>query len=420
MAWARDGGRAFFLLLFGRLLYRGAHTGDTATMSDVRIGIIGCGGMGGYHAKQIAEGRVTGAVLGALCDIDGDAIRRTQAATGKDLPAFASAEALFKARAVDAVVIATPHYDHPPLAIAGLQTGHHVMVEKPAGVYTKQVREMNAAAAQSDRIFGLMLNQRTQPVHRKVRDLLAGGELGALKRNAWIVTSWYRSQSYYDSGGWRATWSGEGGGVLVNQCPHQLDLWQWFCGMPKRVRAFCRFGQYHDIEVEDDVTAYVEYPDGSTGTFITSTGEAPGTNRFEVSGNNGRLVMEGGKLEFMRNRVGEREFNATYRGGFGEPECWRCEVPAPGQGEEHVGVLKQFVKAIVANDAGQLVARGEEGVRGVELANAMQLSTWLDAWVALPIDEDLFLEKLQEKIRTSRYVKKTSGMKLSVDGTFKA
>ena len=189
------------------------------------------------------------------------------------------------------------------MAIEALENGKHVLIEKPAGVHTRHVREMNAAADRAGMVFGIMFNQRTIPAHKKLKDLVDSGELGQLKRTNWIITNWYRSQSYYDSGSWRATWKDEGGGVLLNQCPHQLDLWQWICGMPKKVRAYCSFGKYHDIEVEDDVTALVEYENGATGVFITSTGEAPGSNRFEIAADNGKVVFEDEKITFWRNRI---------------------------------------------------------------------------------------------------------------------
>jgi predicted dehydrogenase len=294
-----------------------------------------------------------------------------------------------------------------------------VLSEKPAGVYTRQVRELNQAADESGKIFAVMFNQRTLPVHKKLKELMDAGEVGELKRNSWTITTWYRSQSYYDSGGWRATWSGEGGGVLLNQCPHNLDLWQWFCGVPKRVRAFCKFGRYHDIEVEDDVTAYVEYEDGSTGLFVTSTGEAPGTNIFEVAGDNGKIVMEGGTLTFYRNRTPEREFNREYKGGFGSPENWKCHIPVTGHGHQHREVTQHWIDAIRNDDPDLLIADGREGIKGLEISNAMLMSTWVDDWVELPIDEDRYYELLQERVATSDYEPgEEEGEALDVEGSF--
>lgn len=385
-------------------------------MSKVRIGIIGIGNMGSSHAKNIINGEVPNAELTAVCDYSPERLKWARENLGEKVQLFDNTDAFYAAKVVDAVMVCTPHYDHPALAIKGFECGLHVLVEKPAGVYTKQVREMNEVAAKSDRVFSMMYNQRTNPLYQKLKDLIQSGELGNLKRTNWIITSWYRPQSYYDSGGWRATWGGEGGGVLLNQDPHQLDLWQWTCGMPKRVRAFMGFGKYHNIEVEDDVTAYVEYENGATGVFVTCTGETPGTNRFEVSGDMGKIVIEDGRMTFWRNRVSERKFNEEWKGGFGSPECWKCEIPISGKETSHVGIMTNWVEAILKGKS--LLAPGLEGINGLSISNAMHLSAWTDNWVELPLNEDLFFEKLQERIKSSTYKKpETGGKTLDVSGT---
>lgn len=386
-------------------------------MDKVRIGVVGIGNMGSAHAKYLAAGDVPNAELTAVCDINPKRLEWARDNLGEHIKLFENAETLFESKAVDAVIIATPHYDHPPLAISAFKRGLHVLIEKPAGVYTKQVREMNEVAEKSGKVFGIMYNQRTNPVYQKLRDLIKSGELGEIKRINWIITNWYRSQSYYDSGGWRATWAGEGGGVLINQCPHNLDLWQWICGMPRRVRAFCHYGKYHDIEVEDDVTAYMEYENGATGVFITTTGEAPGTNRFEIAGDRGKIVVEEGKLTFWRLRVSERQFNREYKGGFGSPECWKCEIPVHGVETAHRGITTNWVNAILKGTP--LLAPGIEGIYGLTISNAMHLSSWLDDWVEIPFDEDLFYQKLKERIDSSKFKKdKKEDKVLDVEGTY--
>jgi predicted dehydrogenase len=383
-------------------------------MEKVRVGIIGLGGMGSNHAGYLSRGEIAGAELAAVCDVDAARLAGVQEKYGESVQAFESADALFASKCVDAVIVATPHYFHPPLVVQALESGHHAMSEKPAGVYTKQVREMNEIATKSDRVFGVMFNQRTRGDHQKLRELVESGELGEIKRTIYIINNWFRAQSYYDSGGWRATWAGEGGGVLANQCPHNLDLWQWICGMPERVRAFCHFGKYHDIEVEDDVTAYVEYENGATGVFITSTGEAPGTNRLEISADNGKVVLENGTITFWRTRVPGSQFLKEWPNGFGSPEVWKCEVPFRQGGEEHKGITRNWTQAIL--NGTPLLASGQEGIRGVELANAMMLSTWTDDWVDIPVDEEHFYAELQKRVETSKV--KEGGKVMNVDGTF--
>ncbi|GIO88142.1 oxidoreductase [Paenibacillus faecis] len=388
-------------------------------MDQVRFGIIGIGNMGTSYAKQLLHD-IRGARLTAVCDSNPERLRWAKENLPESVRTFSDANAFFASRAMDAVLIATPHYDHPTLAVQAFESDYHVLIEKPAGVYTKAVRDMNLAAAKSGRKFGIMYNQRTNPLYAKLRDLVLSGELGEIRRTNWIITNWYRSQSYYDSGGWRATWAGEGGGVLLNQDPHQLDLWQWTTSMmPARVRAFCHFGKYRNIEVEDDVTAYVEYENGATGLFVTTIGEAPGTNRFELSGDNGKIVAEDGKLTFWRLRVPEPKFNAEYTGGFGQPECWKCDIPVgEGEGPQHRGILQNFTDAVLRDEP--LLAPGEEGILGLTLSNAMHLSAWTSDWVELPLNEDLFYAKLQEKIKSSNYRKSTGpagGKLLDVSGT---
>ncbi|MEK5396879.1 Gfo/Idh/MocA family protein [Paenibacillus sp. FSL K6-2859] len=386
-------------------------------MGTVRYGIIGIGNMGTAHAQSLLS-EIKGAELTAVCDIREERLKWAEEQLPENVRKYSTPKELFESRIMDAVLICTPHYDHPTLAIEAFQYGYHVLVEKPAGVYTKAVQQMNDAAAQSDRKFGIMYNQRTNPLYQKLRDLIQSGELGEIRRTNWIITDWYRSQNYYNSGGWRATWAGEGGGVLLNQDPHQLDLWQWTTGMmPKRIRAFCHLGKYRNIEVEDDVTAYVEYENGATGLFITTTGEAPGTNRFEINGDNGKIVVEGGKLTFWRLRTPEPQFNAEFTGGFGSPECWKCEIPVQdGGGEQHKGILRNFTNAILHDEV--LLAPGEEGIKGLTLSNAMYLSAWTDNWVELPMDSDLFYEKLMDKVKNSTFQKEASETKtLNVKGT---
>ena len=384
-------------------------------MEKVRIGIIGVGNMGTTHSKTISEGKVPELELAAVADREEGRRQWCKDNLPESVPIFEEGSDLIASGVCDAVLIAVPHYQHPELSIEALQHNLHVLCEKPAGVYTKQVREMNEAAAKSDRVFAMMFNQRTNCVYRKMHEMVVGGELGEIRRVNWIITDWYRTQSYYDSGSWRATWDGEGGGVLLNQCPHNLDLIQWICGMPAKVQAFCHEGKWHDIEVEDDVTAYLEYPNGATGVFITTTGDAPGTNRFEITGDLGKLVCENDKLTFYKLKQGITEHCATCKGGFDKPECETIEVEIDGQNEQHAGVMKAFAGKILHGTP--LVAGGEEGINGLMLSNAMHLSSWLGHAVTLPIDEDEFLKQLNERRAHSRK-KEGSGVVFDTEGSY--
>jgi predicted dehydrogenase len=372
-------------------------------ISEVRLGLVGVGGMGSAHARRILEGEVPNLRLTAVCDIDETAFKRVEKHR-EALEFFTDAATLLASGHVDAVLIATPHYAHTTIGIQALEAGLHVLVEKPISVHKADCERLIAAHRGDGQVFGAMFNQRTDPHYRKLRRLIATGELGKINRINWTITKWFRSEAYYASGGWRATWKGEGGGVLLNQCPHQLDLWQWLFGMPDRVRAFCSIGKYHDIEVEDDVTAYMEYADGATGVFITTTGEAPGTNRLEVAGERGRVLIEGGKISFTRNEVETTEFSRTTNTAFARPEVWDVAIPVSGNGEQHVGILKDFTAAIL--EGKPLLADAREGIHSVELGNAMLYSGMTGDTVEMPLDGAAFEAMLMKLIAESKVEKK--------------
>ncbi len=384
-------------------------------MEQVRLGIIGIGGMGTQHALGLIAGNVPEIRLTAVADVRPSRLEFAKAHFPEDVRRFSDGRELIDSGCCDAVLIATPHYFHPDFVIYALQHGVHALSEKPAGVYTRQVREMNEVAKKSDKVFAIMFNQRTNCVYRKLHEMIESGELGAMKRMNWIITDWYRTQAYYDAAGWKATWAGEGGGVLLNQCPHQLDLLQWLCGMPKKVRAFCHEAKWHDIEVEDDVTAYLEFENGATGVFVTTTGDAPGTNRLELTFEMGKIICEGDQLVFDRLKENERVFCKTCKEGFKKPDMERVTIETDGMNEQHTGVMKAFAARILRGEP--LVAEGVEGIRGLTLSNAMFLSSWLNDTVEIPFDEDLFLREL-DKRRANSKMKEDTGIVFDTTGTY--
>lgn len=383
----------------------------------IRLGIIGLGNMGSGHAKNLMEGKCPDFDLVAVADTNPARIAWGKENLAGNIHYFDDALAMLDSGCIDACMVCVPHYDHPRYAMACMQRGIHVMVEKPAGVYTKQVREMNAEAAKHPEVvFGMMFNQRTNHVYRKMRELVQSGQYGQIRRTNWIITDWYRPQAYYDSGAWRATWSGEGGGVLLNQCPHQLDLWQWICGMPVSVFSQMRFGQWHDIEVEDDVTTYVEYANGATGVFVTTTGDAHGTNRFEIQMDRAKLVVEDGQLHVLEFEVSEPEWSRTNKVPFATMPAHEVEVETDGKNEQHVGVLNAWGGAILRGTP--LIAHGSEGVNGLTLSNTMHLSAFLGKKVELPLDEDLFYEELMKRVATSRRKTETQAVFADTSSTY--
>ncbi len=354
-------------------------------MEQVRFGIVGLGSMGLAHARLIME-QVEEAQLAAVASRNEKHIAILRALPGGEaLRVFDTPKEMYESGCIDAVLIASPHRAHVAQAKEAFAHGMHVLLEKPTGVFTREVREMNAAAKASGKAFGAMFNQRTNPVYRKIKEIVSSGELGEIRRVSVIITDWFRAQSYYDSGAWRATWKQDGGGVLLNQAPHNLDLWQWICGMPKSVHAFCGFGRWHDVEIEDDVTAYVEYANGATGTFITCTGEVPGTNRFEISMDGGQLVYENNRLILAKPDTPASVFIREYPGGFGQPDVTREDITPEGEYPQHAGVIRAFARHILYGE--KMVAEGSEGLNSLMLSNTMLLSAWTGKTVALPMDD---------------------------------
>ncbi len=376
-------------------------------MKKIKLGIIGIGNMGKFHAKNALEGKIEHAELCAVCDISPEALKWCDENL-KGIKQFTSASEMIKSGLIDSVVIAVPHYDHAPLAIEAFENGLNVYCEKPAGVYTKQVLEMNEAAKKSGKVFSMGFNQRTRNVHNKIRELVQNGTLGHIKKVIWIITTWYRPQAYHDSSAWRSTWKYEGGGTIVNQNPHNIDLFQWMFGMPDKVFCTIDYGKYYDIEVDDDVNAIFRYNNGTIGIYTTSTGEMPGTNRLEISADMGKLVFEDGKLTFYRNVESEREFNKNNTSSFARLENWKCEIPVEKDTvQEHCMLIDNFAQSVLYGK--DLIAPGVDGIDELTLANSMYYSDWLGGkWIETKnFDHDGFYNALQEKIKNSTYVKKT-------------
>jgi len=385
-------------------------------MPALRIGVIGLGNIGLYHAEHLAKGDVEGATLTAIADMRTGHVEKWIAEHAPTATAFKEANDLMASGLCDAVIVATPPGLHPPLAIQAFDAGLHVLIEKPAGICALDVRTMNEAAARTDRVFGIQFLHRLFPAYRKARELISTGELGELQRTQWTSTKWYRTQDYYDSGGWRGTWKGEGGGVLINQCPHDLDIWVWLCGLPKSVHAFCRFGQWHDLEVEDDVTAYVEYDNGASGVFICSSGEYPGTNRFEIVGDRGTLTIEDDRrLTFRRVAESVREHRQSAL-GFASPDVNLVDITIPDTLPDNVDNTQNFVDAI--RKGTPLISPGAEGLGSLELSNAMQLSSWLGTTVTLPTDALHYKAILDEKIRNSNTHKPNTVRNLDITASW--
>ena len=373
-------------------------------MEKIRFGIIGAGNQGTLYSEKIfGRGKIDNGVVTAICDKNPKKIEILKEKLNDDsIVWFNDYIEMLESGLCDAILVETPHYDHPIIVKECLDRNIHVLCDKPAGVYTKQVREMNAHAEKASATFGMMFNQRTNCVYRKMKQIIAEGGIGELQRINWIITDWYRTDTYYTSGGWRASWLGEGGGVLINQCPHQIDLFQWILGeMPVTVRGFCQYGKWHNIEVEDEVTAFFTYKNGATGVLITTTGEAPGTNRLEISGTKGKLLCEGDKLFWTKNEVDSQEWARTCQTGYQKPPRETIEVETDGQNPQHAGIINNFANYLLGKE--ELFVPGTDGINGVELMNAIELSGWFNGEeITLPIDEERYLAELNKRRATSK------------------
>ncbi len=366
------------------------------TKAAIRVGIVGVGTIGSAHAQSIYDGKINGMTLSALCDTDG--YKREQLSEKyQGVSIFSSYKEMIEKASLDAIVVATPHYFHPEIAIYAFEHGLHVLSEKPAGVYTSAVKQMISAADASGKLFAVMFNQRTNKLFSKAHELMQGGAVGDLKRMVWIITNWYRKQAYYDSGSWRGSWNGEGGGVLINQAPHNLDLWQWICGMPCSLSAECNEGKYHDICVEDEAIIKAHYANGATALFITSTGDYPGTNRLEITGTKGKMVLENKKLTLYTLDKDERDFclEATdAKNGVTVTEL--DDEPYNG----HINILQNFANAVLYGEA--LISPGAEAIGELEISNAAYMSAWLGKETDIPVDCDEFERLLKDKRDSER------------------
>jgi len=360
------------------------------------MGLIGLGNIGQLHADYLQAGEVEGCELLAVAD-------RSEALLEpfSDLDTYTDAYALIESADIDAVLVAAPSFLHRPLGEAALERGLHLLMEKPLATHKADGQRMLDACG-PEQVFGLMMNLRANPVFRRVKAIMDAGEIGEIQRINWVMTDWFRPEVYFQTSEWRATWRGEGGGVLMNQCPHNIDIMYWLCGMPARVRAYCNFGKYHDIEVEDEVTAYWEYPNGATGSLIASTGEASGLNRLEIAGDKGFIVLQKGKLTVTRYSESTVKFNTATDEMFGMPEA-RTEEFARGEDVDanpHPIITQNFVRGITEGE--KLIAPAKDGLKFLDLAGAMLYSTWNNAMVELPLDAEAVEEQLRDRISRSK------------------
>ncbi len=378
----------------------------------VRLGVVGLGNIAQQHIANVRDGHVVECAITAVCSR-----QQTDAAAQLGVTHFTDYRELIDSGTCDAVLIATPTFTHFDIGACALQAGLHVMMEKPIGLSVQEGQALLDLHSPKQ-VFALMLNQRTDPLFQTMRDIIESDQLGEICRTHWTMTNWFRPDIYFQVSDWRATWKGEGGGLLLNQCIHNLDIFTWLCGMPSSVRADCRFGRYHDIDVEDEATAYFEYDNGASGLFVGSTGEAPGVNRFDVVGDKGSLAFDGQRLVLTLNERGTSEYSRTTHDMFGQPATETTDVTPDREVNQHALVLGNFCRSIL--QGGQLIAPASEGLKSLALANAMLLSSWEDMRIALPLDSEHYQRALQQRIDASSLRKKsTAKANIDMDASYR-
>ena len=362
-------------------------------MTAVRLGVVGLGNIGQQHIGRMQSGAVQGATLTAVA-----ARNKPADLDATDVTVFSDYRELVDSGLCDAVIVATPTMSHAEIGRYVLQRGLHLMLEKPMGLSLAEAESVLAVAS-AEQVFGVMLNQRIDPVYARMKSILSAGVLGPLQRTQWTMTNWFRPEVYFQVSDWRATWRGEGGGLLMNQCIHNLDILQWLCGMPLVVNGFCSFGKYHHIEVEDEATAHFEYANGASGVFVASTGEAPGVNRLDIVGDLGMLSYDGEVLTHTRNQPGTAQYNRETRDMFGQPQQETTVITVSAATDQHAAMLQNFVDAI--SNGTDLIAPAVQGLNSLALANAILLSAWQNQCVKLPLDGAAYQQELDIRLANS-------------------
>jgi len=366
----------------------------TSTDPPVRIGLVGLGSFGRQHAHWMQA--LPELELVATCD---HAVGPLSAAP--EPQHFTSYRELHRSGLVEAVLIASPHHTHAAIAADALASGLHVLLEKPIARHIAEAHELLARPPAAGQQFAVMLNQRMNPAHQQLKQLIEEQRLGRLQRINWICTPWFRTQAYYRSADWRGTWAGEGGGLLMTLCLHQLDILQWLCGLPTSLHAFGAFGKHHDIEVEDEVTAYMQFAGGASGVFVGSSGECPGTNRFELVGTGGRALLNDGTLSLVENEVPSDEFIRASAEGWAHPNTRIVNLPVGSMTEGgHSQILRNFARAVRGRET--LLTPANAGLGSLELAGAMLLSMFQKRAVELPLDAAELANELERRTATSK------------------
>lgn len=374
---------------------------------DIRTAIIGVGVMGKKYAEMITAGRVRNMYLSAVVARRDSIQEWAEGLTntnGVKPKVYTSANDLFNnPDEYDAVLIVTPHRTHPDFARRAFQQGKHVICDKPAGITIGQAVQMAKDAKAADRIYGMIFHQRRYPKYNKIKEMLEAKELGDLSRIMLVNSRYFRTASYHRSGSWRSSWCGEGGGALINQGAHILDIWQWLFGMPNEIYADIPFGKYNSFMVDDEATIHMRYKDDMTAVFMLTTGEAIWEERLEIIGSKGKILLENDTLHIWRYSSDSNEYIKTQQVTSRENmECLEEIIQFEKAEEPYVQMLENFADAVISNDASILTASGESAVNQMMLTNAAYYSAWKGCRVQLPLNAEDYEKALEEQCALER------------------
>lgn len=369
-------------------------------MEQVSVALIGFGGMGRIYAQMIFAGLAPGMKLAGVCcrNEEGQLLLKEKfpgVAVYMDAEDMAS-----HGEDYDAVIIVTPHTTHIPIGWQFARLGKHILMDKPAGISAGEVEDLVRYCEEQGLAFSMIFNNRQLPIFRAVKEKLDSGILGTLHRAVWVCNDWYRSPAYHASAGWRSSWAGECGGMMVNQNPHFLDMWNWFFGLPDKVYASMEFGRYNDFLVDDAIDLQLHYDSGFHGTFVSATGEAPGINRLEIWGSKGRLTMEGNKITLAENELSVEEFGRINQEKFAKIPYSVTEETFDGQVNPYGIIMSNFANHLLHGE--ELLTTGRDGLRQIQLANAIYVSGWEERKVTLPVEEKCYLDGLTARQEAER------------------
>ena len=385
----------------------------------MKLGIAGIGVIGESYLKLFKEGRIKEGEVAAVASRNTQRVEKIlEKLNLQEVRVYGSLKEMLEKESLSGVIITTPHKLHVSMMKEALQMGVSVLTDKPLSSTRKEAEEMAVFAKDyPDLVKGVLFNKRANPIHKEIKKIIESGELGILRRALYEVTDYYRSHRYYEESGWRGTYEEEGGGVLMNQAVHQMDLLTWFTDLPKEVMAFLKEGSHRPMTTENDAYLHLFYEGGGVGHFITSTHESPGVHRLELSFDQGQILMENEKtLKITKLQEPEEDFSRKTETLFAHvPGTLEVKEFEPLEDkEEHVRTIENFIRAIEGKE--KIQSSLEEAVKSITLVNAAYLSHFTGKKGAMDFSLEEYDRELHRKIQEERALKeeKQTGKRMNL------